>query len=190
MILDSPRFPLTRRTLVDEEQLLDQLELIQLNLPDAFHEAEDIVRQKEEILLQAKQYAQDMVEAAEHRAAQILDETQLVRQAEMEAKQIRQRVHQECESAKEQTIAEIERMRRQAQQELEEMRQMAIAECEEIQNGADTYADRVLKDMEQQLSEMMRIIRNGRQQLQGDTSPNRPREAYPGSPNQRTTSGR
>ncbi|HIK42811.1 MAG TPA: DivIVA domain-containing protein, partial [Thermoleptolyngbya sp. M55_K2018_002] len=81
-------------------------------------------------------------------------------------KQIRQRVQQECEVAHEQAMVEIERMRRQTQQEIEEMRRRAIAECEEIQAGADDYADRILQDLEQQFSDMLRIVRNGRGQLQ------------------------
>jgi cell division septum initiation protein DivIVA len=166
MILDSPRIPLSRRTLVDEEQLLEQLDLVRLGLPEAFHEAEEIVRHKEDILLQAEQYAQEVIETAERRASQIMNEMGILRQAEMEAQQLRQRVQQECDMAKEQTITELERMRRQVRQELDEMQRLALEECEEIQAGADEYADRVLKEMEMQLSEMMRVIRNGRQQLQ------------------------
>ncbi len=164
VLLDSPR--LFGRTLVIEDQLLDQIELVQLNLPEAFHEAEEIVRHKEEILLHAEQYAQEMIESAERRAAQIMNEMGILRQAEMEAQQIRQRVQQDCASAQEQQITELERLRRQTQKELEEMQRLALAECEEIQAGADEYADRVLKEMEFQLTEMMRVIRNGRQQLQ------------------------
>jgi F0F1-type ATP synthase membrane subunit b/b' len=181
MILDSPRVFLTRRTLVDEEQLLDQLDLIRLNLPTAFQEAAETLRHKEEVLSEAEQYAQEIIEAAERRAVQILDEMNLVRQAELEIQQIRQQVQQECEAAQEQTLAEIERMRRQVQQEVEEMRRMAIAECEEIQSGADSYADGVLRDMEQQLGEMMRIVRNGRQQLQPEATPMRSRDPEPPS---------
>ncbi len=116
VLLDSPR--LFGRTLVIEDQLLDQIELVQLNLPEAFHEAEEVARHKEEILLHAEQYAQEMIEAAERRAAQILNEMGILRQAEMEAQQLRQRVQQECDVAKEQTINELERMRRQAQKNL------------------------------------------------------------------------
>jgi type II secretory pathway predicted ATPase ExeA len=47
---------------------------------------------------------------------------------------------------------------------------MAIAECEEIQAGADEYADRSLQDLEMRLTEMLRIVRNGRQQLQPEPS--------------------
>lgn len=177
MVLDSPRIPLSKRTLVDEEQLLDQLDLIRLNLPTAFQEAAEIVRHKEDLLSEAEQYAQEILETAERRAAQILDEMGLIRQAELEAQQIRQRVQQECEAAQEQTMADIERMRRQAQQELEEIRRRAIAESEEIQQGADDYADRVLKEMEQQFSDMIRVIRNGRQKLQPEPPPQKPRES-------------
>lgn len=181
MILDSPRLPVWGRTMVDEEKLIEQLDLIRLSLPEAFHEAENVTRHKEEIFMQAEQYAQEIIETAERRAAQLLNESGIVRQAEMQAQQIRQRVQQECESIREQTISEIDRMRRQAQQELEDMQRMAIAECEEIQAGADEYADRTLQDMELQLAEMLRIIRNGRQQIQADTTVRRD----PGMPHRR-----
>lgn len=192
IILDSPRIPLSRRTLVDEEELLKQLDLVRLNLPEAFHEAEEIVRQKEELILEAEQYAQEVIEQAERRAAQILNEMGILRQAELEAQQVRQRVQQECEVAKEQTIAEIERMRRQAQHELEELQRRALVECEEIQIGADEYADRVLTDMEMQLSEMLRVIRNGRQQLQpppSEPSSPRPRDSNSGGASGRSGVG-
>jgi F0F1-type ATP synthase membrane subunit b/b' len=171
MILDSPRIPLSRRTLIDEEQLLEQLDLVRLNLPAAFQEATEVVLHKEEVLFEAEQYAQDIIAAAEQRAAQILDEMDLVRQAEMEAMHIRQQVQQECEAMQQQVLGDIEQIRRRAQQELEDMQRLAIAECEEIQRGADDYADRVLLDMEQQLTEMMRVVRNGRQQIQAEPSP-------------------
>jgi hypothetical protein len=166
LILDSPRIPLSRRTMIDEEQVLDQLDLIRLSLPEAFHEAEEIVRHKNDILDHAEQYAQELIEAAERRAAQIMDESMLIRQAEMEAEQIRTAVQQDCEAVQQETIAEIERTRRQAQQDLEEMRRLAIEECDEIQIGADQYADAVLRNMEAQMAEMLRVVRNGRQQLQ------------------------
>jgi hypothetical protein len=186
MILDSPRLLWSRRTLVDEDQFLDQLDLVRLSLPEAFHEAEEIVRQKDEILIQAEQYAQDMIEAAEQRAAQMINETGIIRQAELEAQQIRAQVQEECEAAQQQTIAEIERNRRQAQQDLDELRRLAIEECEDIQNGADQYADKVLRDMEAQMAEMTRIIRNGRQQLQiNQPEVQRPKESGVGRAGQK-----
>lgn len=179
ILLDSPRVPLSRRTLINEEQFLEQLDLVRLNLPSAFQEAAEIVVHKEDILQEAEQYAQEIIAAAEQRAAQILNDMGLVRQAEMEAMQIRQQVQQECDTIQQQTLADIDQTRRRAQQELDEMQRRALAECEEIQAGADDYADRVLRDMEQQLTEMMRVVRNGRQQLHSEPPPskNLPRRA-------------
>ncbi|HEY9743741.1 MAG TPA: ATP synthase F0 subunit B [Coleofasciculaceae cyanobacterium] len=181
ILFDSLHIPFTGRTLVDEEMLLAQLDLVRENLPTAFEDAEKIVRQREDILLQAEEYAQEIMEAADRRADQILDEMGIIQQAELEANQIRTRVQQECEAIQEQTLAEIERMRLQAQQELEQIRQLALAECEDIQNGADDYADAVLNSIEQQLTDMLRVIRNGRQQLQPEPPPDYPNETEPGS---------
>ena len=165
MILDSPRLPLTGKTLIDEEQLLDQLDMIRLNLPGAFQMAQEVIGRREEVVLEAENYGRQLIAGAEARAQDLTDELGIVRQAEMEAKQIRQQVQQECEGLREQVLAEVEQIRENAKQDLEIMRRTAIDESEEIQRGADEYADKVLQDMEMRLNEMMRIIRNGRNQL-------------------------
>ncbi len=183
LIVDSFHIPFTGRTVVDEEMFLAQLDLVRENLPDAFEKAEKIVRQREEILLQAEDYAQEIMDAAEQRADQILDEMGIIQRAELEAKQIRQQVQQECEALQEQTLAEIERMRMQAQQEVAQLREIALTECEDIQNGADDYADAVLINIEQNLTDMLRVIRNGRQQLHGNvqSNPSPPKDSAGGS---------
>ncbi len=165
MILDSPRLPLFRRTLVDEEKLLDQLDVVRLHLPTAFAEAAEIVQQREEILLQAEDYGQQVVDAALAKAAQILNETGIIQEAERTAKLMQQQVQQECQQMREETLAEIELIQRTSMQELEEMQRIAQADAQQIQDGADDYADRVLGNIEQQLNDMLRVIRNGRQQL-------------------------
>lgn len=170
MILDSPRIPLSRRTVVDEEMLLDQLDLVRLNLPAAFQEAAEVALHREEVITEAEQIAQQIIASAEQRAAQILNEMDIVRIAEQEAQQIRQQVQRDCEMLQQQVLNDIDQLRRRAQQELEEMQRQALADCEDIQRGADVYADRVLSDLETQFNDMMRIVRNGRQQIQSDAA--------------------
>ncbi|MDY6938089.1 MAG: ATP synthase F0 subunit B [Cyanobacteriota bacterium] len=169
MILDSPRIPFSRRTLIDEEQILDILDAIRLNLPTAFQDAEEVVRRQEEILQQSEQYAREILNAAERQATGILDEMGIVRHAKEEADRIRQQVQLDCDTAQEQTIAEIDRMKQKVQQEVEAVRAQALADSEAIETGADEYADRVLRNIEGQLSDMMQVIRNGRQQLQQES---------------------
>lgn len=166
MVLTSPNIPLTRRTLVDEECLLDQLDIVRVNLPVVFEEAKAIVKQKKEIILQAQLEAEQIVETAKIRAARILNETEILRQAHQEATLLQNQVQQECELALEQSQIEIEQARLQLAQELEQMRNQAVSEAQEIQVGADVYADNALKDIEQQLHDMLRVIQNGRKQLQ------------------------
>jgi cell division septum initiation protein DivIVA len=169
LILYGLRIPLTRRTLIDEERLLEQLDFIRLSLPAVFQEAAVVLEQKEEVLLEAEEYGQQIVDAAQAKRAQILAESDIIRQAEREAEQLRQQVQQECEAMMQETLTQIDLKQRACQQELEEMRKTAIAQAQEIENGADEYADSVLEGIERDLEDMLRIITNGRQQLRQDT---------------------
>lgn len=170
MVLGSPRVPFSRRTLVDEDQLLDQLDLIRLSLPPAFRDATALLQQRDTLISEAERYAQDLIAAAEQEAAQILDEIGIVRQAEQMAQQIKTQTQQECDALRSQTLSEVDRMRLQAQQEWETLRQQALADQATIQADADAYAHDVLGQIEQQLSQMLRIIQNGRGQLQRPAS--------------------
>jgi cell division septum initiation protein DivIVA len=166
IILGSPRVPFSGRTMIDEDLLLDQLDAIRLNLPPAFRQAVDILQRRDAILAEAERYAGDLVAAAEQQAAQMLDELGIVRQAEQMAQQIKSQAQQECDSLRSQVMADIEQMQLQAQREWESMRQDALSEQAMIQQESDAYADQVLGQVEQQLSQMLRIIQNGRSHLQ------------------------
>ncbi|MDB9309117.1 DivIVA domain-containing protein [Aphanizomenon sp. CS-733/32] len=171
IVLSSLRIPLTGRTLIDEDKLLEQLDFVRLSLPTVFQEALNILAQKNEILLEAEEYGQQVVDVAQAKRAQILAESDIVRQAQREADQLRRQVQQDCEAMMQDTLAEIDRKRRACQQELEEMRQVAISQAEEIEDGADKYADNVLANIEQDIQEMLKIITNGRKQLNSPSVP-------------------
>lgn len=154
LILSSPHLPLTRRTLVDEEQILGQLDVVWTNLPDALDEAVTILQQQDEIIERARAYAQETVAAAERRAEQILDDTGIVQRAQHEGQAILEEVRQECEQLRQKTMAEAERLRQQAR-----------ADCAALRRDADQYAEAVLAELERQLTEMVQVTRNGRESL-------------------------
>jgi hypothetical protein len=81
---------------------------------------------------------------AQQRAEQLLNESVLMRQAQ----------------------AQADHLLRQSQQEGEEMRRQAAQESERLQQEAHRYVDQVLQDLELRLLESLRVIRNGRQNLQ------------------------
>jgi cell division septum initiation protein DivIVA len=168
IVLSSFRIPLSGRTLIDEEKLLGQLDFVRVSLPSMFEEALVILEHKTQIIQEAQEYGEKIVEAAQSKRAQLLAENDIIRHAEHEAEQMRRQVQQECEAMIQETLAEVDRQRRNCQQELDDIRQTAIAQAEEIEDGADQYADNVLGNIEQDIKEMLRIITNGRQQLRRD----------------------
>jgi F0F1-type ATP synthase membrane subunit b/b' len=170
LILSSQRVPFSRLTLVDEDRLLDQLDMIRLNLPPAFRDANQILQQRDTIVGEAERYAQELVAAAEQQAAQMLDELGIVRQAEHMAQQIKHQTQQTCDAMRAQVTAEIDQMRLQAQRDWEKLRQQALMEKAAIQQDADVYAHNMLLQLEQNLSQMLQVVHNGRQQLQANVA--------------------
>ncbi|MEO1095553.1 MAG: hypothetical protein AAFX01_11705 [Cyanobacteria bacterium J06638_28] len=165
LILASPRVPFSRRTLIDEDKLLEQLDRIRLNLPSVFQEAIQIIQQRDQLLGEAEQYAQEMVNAAAQEATRRLDDLGIVRQAEAEAQQVRQQLQADCETVRSQTKAEIEQWQQAAQQHWEQIKTQTEAECQAMKQDADLYAAQVLQRIEQQLAEMLTVVHNGRQAL-------------------------
>jgi cell division septum initiation protein DivIVA len=189
LILGSPRVPFSGRTMVDEDQLLDQLDAIRLNLPPAFRQAVDILQRRNAIIAEAERYAEDLVAAAEQQATQMLDELGIVRQAEQMAQQIKSQAQQDCDNLRSQVMTDIEQLQLQAQREWESMRQEALAEQAMIQEESDAYADRVLGQVEQQLSQMLRIIQNGRSHLQPEAPTPPPIQSAPRRPKAKSNGG-
>lgn len=153
-MLASARLPLTRWTLVNEDHILAQLDAIWTNLPVAIEQALAVLHEKQRILDDAEAYAQETIQLAERRAAQMLDETAIVRQAEREAEQVREAVRQECLQ-----------IRQQSQQDNRKLREQTLEECARLRGDADEYATSVLTNIERQLGEMLRVTRNGRDTL-------------------------
>ena len=164
-ILNSPRVPLTGKTMVEEEDLLDRLDAIRLSLPETLQTAREVLEYKHQIIKEAQQQAQQLLAEANRHAYQVANELGIIDRAEAEATQIRQIAMAECEQLRQQTIAEVEQIRHQNIQDMERMRQTVIEECNNIQDGADKYADRVLSDIELDLTDVLKSIQKGRTQL-------------------------
>ncbi|WP_107670369.1 hypothetical protein [Cyanothece sp. BG0011] len=165
IIYESFHIPVSRWTIIDEDKVLEQLEFIGTKIPEAIRKALRVLEQEQEILANAEAYAQRIIQQAQQEAAEILDESGIIQQAQHEAEQIRQQVQAECEAIQTQTMAEIEQQRQLANSEMQQLYQKSVTEAQQIQEGADEYADAVLTRLEQELGEMLGVVRNGRQQL-------------------------
>jgi hypothetical protein len=170
-ILNSPRIPLTGKTMVNEEELLEQLDLIRLNLPEIVATAQEILQYKDRAIKEAQQQVQQILAEANQRAYQVANELGIIDRSEREASQIRQLAIAECEQLRQQTLVEIERAHDRNLQEIERMREQVTIECHQMQAGADEYADRVLHNMEYQLTDILQAVQRGRQRLNPDLPP-------------------
>jgi cell division septum initiation protein DivIVA len=177
IVLDGFKVPMTGRTVIDEEQILTQLLAVERSIPETIRVAEKVLNQRDEIIARAKQYSQELVKSAEQRAAQIADEQTIIQQIEAEGQQLRNQVQLEVEEIRRRNLSEIERVRRQTQHDLDAMRQNARQERDQIQRESDQYADRALADLELQLGEMMRVVKNGRVHLKSNTPKPQPQVA-------------
>ncbi len=169
-ILSSPRVPLTGKTMVEEEALLEQIDAIRLSLPEVVTTAQEILQYKHQIVQEAQQQVQYILAEAHQRADLVTNELGIVDRSEQEATYIRQLAIAECDRLRQQTLLEIEQARDCHARELERMRQEIVAECQQIQAGADEYADRVLHNMEYQLKDLIQAIQRGRQCLNRDAA--------------------
>ncbi len=158
IILDGVRIPLTELIVVDEALILDQVDSIRQHIPREIAIARGILQRQQEILKQAEDYAHQVIESAKQQAERIIKESALLRQAELEATRIKIETQRECEQ-----------LRQETQVEIEQWQEIAIAQYEDMQNGADDYARNVLGNLEEQLSQMLVIIRNGYQELEPET---------------------
>jgi hypothetical protein len=165
LLLNSPRLPLTGKTIVREDELLEQMDFMRSNLPPALQTAHHILQQRDQILRIAEQQAQQYVATAHQQAFQIANELGIIDRAQAEAHQIRQSAQSECEHLRHQTLCELDQCRIQYAQDIELVRQQSLVECQEIQQQADEYADQVLQSLEEQLCEIHAKIRRGRQHL-------------------------
>jgi cell division septum initiation protein DivIVA len=164
-ILTSPRVPLTGKTIVDEEELLTQLDLIRSSLPEIVAIAQQILGYKDLLIRDAQQEVKQMLSEANQRAFQVTNELGIIDRAEQEAQRIRKITLSECEQLRQQTAIEMDRVRHHNIQEIERMHNRVMLECEEVQDGADAYADRILHDLEHQLTDTLQAIQRGRAQL-------------------------
>ncbi len=80
--------PLTGRRMVDSEKCLDIISELRVNLPEDVRDAEVIVREKNRILGEAKRESDAIIAEAERRFEQLVNENNIVREAQSRAQQI------------------------------------------------------------------------------------------------------
>ena len=146
--------PPTPWVIVDRNKIFDVLDRIITSIPAEIQEAHGIIKNRDEIQLDAQRKANQILADAKHQAESLLSESELLKAVQSEAERIRQQVISDCEI-----------MKKQAYEEAESTKSSAINESISIREGADRYAEAVLSNLDQDLTELHNIVRNGQKQL-------------------------
>jgi len=80
--------PLTDSVMIDREEMYDILDQMRSTIPEEIKQARWIVKERQEMLAEAKQEAERVLTEAQERADRLASETEVVRLAERNAQQI------------------------------------------------------------------------------------------------------
>ena len=130
----SKTVPLTSKSIVNKNELLDIIKEVRLKLPDELKQAKWIKEERERIIAEAQKDADDIVKEAENRIISMIDEHEITKKAYEKKTEI---------------IATANDIYR------------------EFSNNANSYADGVLKDVEDTMLKLCETINNVEESLQG-----------------------
>ena len=80
--------PLSGKILIDKEEILDFIQEMRLTYPDEVKEAKWVKEERQKILNEAEGRADSMLKTAEAKMIQMVDESEIVRQAQEKADRI------------------------------------------------------------------------------------------------------
>ncbi len=86
--------PLTDSVMIDREEIYDILDQMRSTIPEEIKQARWIVKERQEMLAEAKQEADRVLGEAQERADRLASETEIVRLAERNAQQIQDEAHE------------------------------------------------------------------------------------------------
>ena len=81
LIENSKKVPLSDKSMIDKEEILEVLKEIRLKLPDELKQAKWVKEERQRILDEAQKEANDIVKEAENRIISMIDEHEITRKA-------------------------------------------------------------------------------------------------------------
>ena len=129
------------------ESLIDR---IYANLPTEIQEARSLLRRKDDFQLQAQQEAQRIILDAQNEANKLLSESEVLRN-----------VQKEVDKIKDQVLSECDELRKRALNDAENIRMQVVDEAKRLKDQAEIYAEKTLADLEHNLTELQKVVKNG-----------------------------
>ncbi len=124
--------PFSGKTVINKEEFLEIIQTLRVGLPDEIKQAAWIKEERDRIISEAETEAHQKITLAEQKAADMIDDSELMQLATKKA---------------------------------EELVGQAQAESKQIREGARNYADEILQNTQESLSEVIKLLNENRQEL-------------------------
>lgn len=137
------------KVVVDREQLYDLLDELRLCAPEEIKRYQKIITNRDGILNEAHQRAEDMLSQAQQQTAQILDQSEIVQTA-----------YQRAEDIMRQANEEAQRLVDAALNESEQMRKAALIYTNDLLSEAQKHIEESLHDIDNKFRMLSSALKN------------------------------
>lgn len=155
------------KVVVERGELYDLLDELRLCAPEEIKRYQKIINNREGILNEAQQRAEDMVTQAQQQTAQLLDQNEIVQTA-----------YQRAEEIMKQATEEAKRLVNAAQEESEQMRRASLAYTNDLLAEAQQHVEESLRETDNKnrmltsaLKNSIQVMRNNREELLSQLEP-------------------
>lgn len=136
------RLPLTSRTLVDEQEILDILDQIRVSIPDELKAARRLTQERDQVIADAHADAERILREAETQAMERVADHQLVRSAESRAADVEDRAMRQAADIRREADAYAYRVLQKLREQIGQIAQTVDRGVAELETRAE-FADRV-----------------------------------------------
>lgn len=137
------------KVVVDREQLYDLLDELRLCAPEEIKRYQKIIHNRDGILNEAQQRAEDMLAQAQNQTAQILDQSEIVQTA-----------YQRAEEIMKQATEEAQRIVNQADAESTQMRKAALMYTNDLLSEAQQHIEESFREMDNKSRMLSSAMKN------------------------------
>lgn len=155
-------FSISKYAVVNKREIETLIDRIYAALPPEVQEARVFMKRKEELLSEAQAQAAKIVQDAQNEANRLISESE-----------IRKAIERDGIRLKNEVVAEMENIKHVSMQDAEQVRLQATEESMKIREGAELYAKQVLTSLEDNLTQLQQVVKNGQiymEQIKNDNA--------------------
>jgi vacuolar-type H+-ATPase subunit H len=101
IVEDASKLPLSNKIMIDKEEILEVINDIRLKLPDEINRASWVAKERQRILTEAQNEAEELIEKVKQQQKMLIDESEVTRLAKQNANQLLQEAEVKANAMKE-----------------------------------------------------------------------------------------